>query len=304
MNRRAVLIGINAYAPPINPLRGCVNDIAQIKDILQQHYGFREQDIGVLVDEAATRQRILTSIDRLVAGAESGDILVFHYSGHGSQVDDDSGDEWECRDEILIPYDHDWNNPLRDDDLRIRFDQVPPGANLTIIVDSCHSGTINKLATGTQVPRSVLVPEEIQERIAAKVARRNEAYKAFVAAEYRRMAKDLSPEQLDSVIEDFLSEALDRFKENRYQVVDTSQDNVLLAGCQDRQTSADAYIAGDWHGAFTYNLVRAIHETGGAITYAQLIAEAAKGMTEYQQVPQLECPDELKDRAIFDQFTN
>ena len=69
---------------------------------------------------------ILTGIEWLTDGAGPGDVLVFHYSGHGSQVDDDSGDEWECRDEILVPYDHDWSNPLRDDDLKRRFDRVPP----------------------------------------------------------------------------------------------------------------------------------------------------------------------------------
>lgn len=303
MNKRAVLVGINTYRAPINPLRGCINDVLQLRDVLQQHHGFREDNVALLVDEDATREGILVSLDWLVRGAESGDVLVFHYSGHGSQVDDDGSDEWECRDEILIPYDHDWDNPLRDDDLKAKFDQVPLGANLTVISDSCHSGTMNKLATETQVPRTVLIPNEIQERIAAKVARRNEAYKAFVAAEYRSLARKLSPEELDSAIEGFLAEALDRFRENRYQFVDTRQNNVLLAGCQDRQTSADAYIAGDWHGAFTYHLVRAIQDTGGASTYAQLIQRASKGMTGYQQIPQLECPDQLKDLAILSPFS-
>jgi hypothetical protein len=304
MTKKAFLVGLNAYVSPTNPLRGCVNDVYQIKDILQRHYGFVAEDTKLLLDKSATREGILGGLDWLVEGAQSGDVLVFHYSGHGSQVDDDSDDEWECRDEILIPYDHDWDNPLRDDDLKDRFDRVPPGANLTIISDSCHSGTVNKIATKTEVPRVVYVPPEIQDRIAAKVARRNQEYKAFVAAEYRRMARELLPDELDAKIEEFLGQTLDRFKENRFQFVNTRQNNILLAGCQDVQTSTDAYIEGDWHGAFTYNLVRAIVEAGGTLTYAELVTQASSGMVRYQQVPQLECPEELREVSIFSPFPN
>jgi hypothetical protein len=281
MTKRAFLVGVNAYHPPITSLKGCVNDIHQMRSILQEYYGFKPQDIKLL--------------DWLVEGAQSGDVLVFHYSGHGSHVADENDDEWDCRDEILIPIDHDWNHPLRDDDLKTKFDRVPLGANLTIISDSCHSGTINKDITETEVPRVVLVPPEIQVRVNAKVAKRNAEYKAFVADEYRRLARKLTPDELDARIEDFLAEALDRFKENRFQFVDTRQNNILLAGCQDVQTSADAYIDGDWHGAFTYNLVRAIVQADGTLTHSQLIAEAGKGMVEFQQVPQLECPGPLRE---------
>jgi hypothetical protein len=299
MTKKALLVGLNAYQPPISPLRGCVNDVLQIQEVLQRYYAFAEEDIKVLLDRDATRERILDELDWLVEGAQPGHVLIFHYSGHGSQVDDDSGDEWECRDEILVPYDHTWDHPLRDDHLKEKFDKVPPGANLTIISDSCHSGTVNKFPTDTEVPRAILVPPEIQERIAAKVARRNAEYKAYVAEEYRRLARELSAEELNDRIDEFLAQALDRFRENRFQFVETGENNILLAGCQDVQTSADAYIAGDWHGAFTYNLVRAILEAEGALTYEELVTEAGNGMMQYQQTPQLECPDTLKHLLVF-----
>lgn len=302
MTTKALLVGINAYCPPINPLRGCINDVQQMKGVLQRYYGFAEENIGLLLDKDATREGILGGLDWLVEGAQAGDVLVFHYSGHGSQVDDDSGDEWECRDEILVPYDHDWDNPLRDDDLKNRFDRVPLGANLTIISDSCHSGTVNKAFTPTEIPRVVFVPPEIQKRIAAKVAKRDAEYQAFLAAEYSRLARELSPQDLAARIEEFLAQILNRFKQNRFQFVDTRLNNILLAACQDVQTSADAYIAGDWHGAFSYNLVKAIEEAEGTLTYADLITQASKGMAPYQQVPQLECPEELKALPIFHPF--
>ena len=302
MAKKALLVGINAYQSPINPLRGCINDVQQVKDVLQQYYGFEEGDVKLLLDEDATRDGILAGLDWLVDGTQPGDVLVFHFSGHGSQVDDDSGDEWECRDEILVPYDHDWDNPLRDDDLKERFDQVHLDAALTFIGDSCHSGTVNKVITETEVPRVVFVPPEIQERIAAKVAKRNADYKAYVMAQYREMAKNLSPDELDARLDEFLGDALRKFKENRYQFVSTRENNILLAACQDVQTASDAYIAGDWHGALTYNLVKAITTASGTLNYTELITKASKGMTRYQQVPQLECPDELKGLPIFSPF--
>jgi len=302
MTSKALLVGINAYNSPINPLRGCLNDVQQMQSVLQQYYGFPAENVRLLRDEEATRQGILAGLAWLVEGAQASDVLVFHYSGHGSQVDDDSGDEWECRDEILVPYDHDWDNPLRDDDLKAVFDRVPLQANLTIISDSCHSGTVNKDFTPTEVPRVVFVPPEIQERIAARVARRDADYAAFFAAEYDRLAREISPQDLAARIQEFLAQILNKFKQNRFQFVDTSLNNILLAACQDVQTSSDAYIAGDWHGAFTYYLVKTIVEAEGALTYAELITRASRGTAAYEQTPQLECPAELQALPIFRPF--
>jgi len=302
MTKKALLVGINAYRPPINPLRGCLNDVQQMQSVLQQYYGFPAENVRLLRDEEATRQGILHGLAWLVEGAQAGDVLVFHYSGHGSQVDDDSGDEWECRDEILVPYDHDWDNPLRDDDLKAVFDRVPVAANLTFISDSCHSGTVNKALTPTEIPRVLFVPPEIQERIAAKVARRDAEYQAFLAAEYDRLTRELSPQDLAARLQELLAQILNKFKQNRFQFVNTSLNNILLAACQDVQTSSDAYIAGDWHGAFTYNLVKTIVEAGGNLTYAEFISRASRGTAAYQQTPQLECPAELKTLPIFRPF--
>ena len=69
---------------------------------------------------------------------------VFHFSSHGTQVDDQSDEEWECLDEVIVPYDHDWDNPFRDDDLRAIFEKIPEGVAFTFVADCCHSGTIQK----------------------------------------------------------------------------------------------------------------------------------------------------------------
>ena len=50
MAKRAVLIGINKYRTPGADLRGCVNDVKNLKKVLTEYYGFAGKDITVLTD--------------------------------------------------------------------------------------------------------------------------------------------------------------------------------------------------------------------------------------------------------------
>ena len=138
--RRALCIGIDAYEPP-NALRGCVNDTQEWRKALGA-LGFR---VDTLLDKQATRQAILDALGGLVRSAKSGEVLVFQYSGHGTQVPDYDGDEREGKDEALVPFDFDDGAFLVDDDLRAVFSQLPDGVNLTCFIDCCHSGTITRM---------------------------------------------------------------------------------------------------------------------------------------------------------------
>ena len=141
--KKALLVGINRYPDPRNELKGCVNDVRQMAETLKSRYGFPgDGNMRILTDARATTKAILDGLAWLTAGASPGDSLVFHYSGHGSQVPDRNGDETTDRlDEILCPYDLDWDHPLTDDDLAAACANVPQGALLTVILDCCHSGT-------------------------------------------------------------------------------------------------------------------------------------------------------------------
>ncbi len=117
--KKALLVGINRYPDPRNELKGCVNDVRQMAETLKSRYGFPgDGNMRILTDARATTKAILDGLAWLTAEASPGDSLVFHYSGHGSQVPDHHGDETTDRlDEILCPYDLDWDHPLTDDDL-------------------------------------------------------------------------------------------------------------------------------------------------------------------------------------------
>ena len=80
----------------------------------------------------------------LLKGAERGDRLVFHFSGHGSQIADIDGDEDDGADELLCLYGMDWNDPktyLLDDEIHEWTQQIPAGVAVTFLLDCCHSGT-------------------------------------------------------------------------------------------------------------------------------------------------------------------
>jgi hypothetical protein len=142
MSKKALLVGINAY--PTAPLQGCVNDVELMHDLLIQKYDFPADDVRVLCDARATTDAIKHRLDWLVADAKPDDVLVFHFSGHGSQVRD-RGPQDELadhKDEILCPYDLDWRDKvITDDDLAQFIKRVPDGVNFYVVLDCCHSGT-------------------------------------------------------------------------------------------------------------------------------------------------------------------
>ena len=65
---------------------------------------------------------------------------------------------------------------------------------------------------------------------------------------------------------------------------------MLITGCRDTQTSADAFINGRFNGALTFALVEAIRKSKGRLTYRELHDRAADVLKarKFEQVPQLE----------------
>lgn len=68
---------------------------------------------------------------------------MFHYSGHGSQVEDLDGDEVDGNDECIMPVDYKTKGVILDDEINDTIVRpLPRGATLHATFDSCHSGTI------------------------------------------------------------------------------------------------------------------------------------------------------------------
>jgi len=163
MKKFALIVGINHYSTPGMDLAGCVNDANNVKQFLLECCGFEEGGIKMLLDEQATKKNILGHLEWLVSKGVDGVELVYYHSGHGSQVFDESGDEADQLDEILIPHDHDWNDPFLDDYLAKIFSKLPAGAFLSMIGDTCHSGSMTK-----DVVRNIAMPKEMVEKMNGK----------------------------------------------------------------------------------------------------------------------------------------
>lgn len=140
MTKRALLIGIN-YRGSSSELNGCINDVKNMKQYLLQN-GYKEDDITILTEDTKlkpTRKHIIRALIKLFSC--KADQLFLHYSGHGSNVRDVSGDESDGRDETIVPLDYQRSGMITDDQLRGLLDFMSPKSRLTVVLDCCHSGT-------------------------------------------------------------------------------------------------------------------------------------------------------------------
>jgi hypothetical protein len=250
-----------------------------MRDILRNYMGFTNTQIRVLTDRRATKAGILQRLAWLVKDAKAGDTLVFHYSGHGSQIRDRDGDELEDgMDELICPADFDWEGTfITDDDLHAIFKPLPAGVTLEVFLDACHSGTgMRDIEFGRpadlgpaggrpqSVPRFLPPPIDI-------VCRHEGEEDQLKQVQLFNGMRDVAPE--------------------------SASNQVLWAGCRSDQTSADAYIDGKYNGAFTYYFCYHMRRSNGDLSRKDLLSRIRSSLSHggYSQIPQLEATTKLVD---------
>lgn len=147
--KKALLIGINYYNTP-NELKGCIEDINNMKNALKTLYNFKDSDITVLTDsphqtqdKIPNKNNVEKEMKKLFENAVSGDTLFLHYSGHGTQTRDTNGDETDLMDDAIMPQDFMKNGIITDDAIFSNMIQkVPKGVTLCAFFDCCHSGSL------------------------------------------------------------------------------------------------------------------------------------------------------------------
>ena len=141
---RSLLVGVDVYERPEIPrLNGCVNDVALVRRLLKEYFGVPNEDIRVVVNQRATRDAIVHRLRTMIRDAQDGDILVFYYSGHGSQIRDRNGDELSDNlDELICPYDMDWDRRtyILDDDFVALFAEARADVLIEAFFDCCFFG--------------------------------------------------------------------------------------------------------------------------------------------------------------------
>lgn len=159
--RRAVLVGIN-YTGYKGELKGCHDDVKQMKKYLIDKQDFDENDITVLLDDGVhtipTKANIIEAYRRVAKDSAPGDTIFIHYSGHGGHVVDESGDEEDGYDETIIPIDFETAGEILDDDLCDEFvKRIPKGVLVTALMDPHNGGTVLDMPyyfTGEAMKRS------------------------------------------------------------------------------------------------------------------------------------------------------
>ncbi len=183
-------------------------------------------------------------------------------------------------DEILCPHDMDWDKPFTDDELGAFFRGIPKGALATVVLDSCHSGTGLRDARRAELPvrlKAIAPPVDVAHRAEPRIEDRGVNASATMAGPDGRLAA------------------------RRFGVGVTRTGGVLVAACRDNQASADAWIDGDYHGAHTYYLLRALSDLGWKASFREAVAAAGAALARhnFDQVPQLEGPSKLLSAAVF-----
>jgi hypothetical protein len=273
-----------------------------MKDLLQRYYGFGDADLHLLLDEQATVSGIRAGLEWLAQGGIEADaVRVFHFSGHGTYIVDTSGDEPDGRDECLVPYDYKTVGVLSDDALKVLYDRFPRSGNLTLVMDSCHSGSVQRDLNEDRVYRFIPISWDEQERIDAAAKKFAEDQRRAVASGLQEMkGENLTEEEWERKARQLMKQ----FEKTRFGDIRNREANVLLAGCRADQQAADAPIAGKYHGAFTYYLADTIGKASGHITYRDLADAMGKALYAHHfvQIPQLEYRAHRDKQLAFSPF--
>jgi hypothetical protein len=272
MANRALCVGINDYPLDGGDLQGCVNDANDWSDLLAKRFDFPRSEIRVLTDRQAKKRAIVDGLKKLLAGASSGDVLVFTNSSHGSYIPDREDDEPDGYDETMCPYDV-RDAQLTDDEIRELLAEVPRGVRLSVISDSCHSGSVTRAILDEVIPG--------------------------LRFRDRRRVRFLNPALIRRTR--LLTNPRRAKPRGRFAVPQAGMRHVLLSGCRDDEYSFDARIGGKFHGAMTYHAIKAIRAARYRITWTQLVKELNRMLPAagYDQHPQLSGRAEAKGRQIF-----
>ncbi len=302
MNKRALIIGVNAYPDsktskkPVGDLQGCVNDALLMRSVLRDKFGVAEEGIRFLSSPApegqpedlATRANILAGFEELIEKTGTGDMVVVYFAGHGSRVKDRDLDEGSGMDSSILPCDAiRWSSKdefvtdevldITDDEVHVKLLRLAEKTdNVTLVFDSCHSGTMSR---GPGDPHMVArqAPEDERPLEMLAPVQYTEEEKALLAESRRKSASGWAASA------------------GKY---------VMISGCRDSEFSYETEVPGARgdetvkHGALTYYLVEALRSAKPGDTYRDVFERLAPKVmaNNSSQHPQI---DGTQDREIF-----
>lgn len=255
----ALLVGINAYAPGVGRLQGCLNDVAQAQDWLDSTLGPERLAVERLTDTDATRDNLIRCFRTHLGQAGPDDVVLFHYSGHGARWRSATAFKRlypDGRDEGLVCVDsrQPGGYDLADKELAVLLHELAAkGPHIAVLLDCCHSGSATRAADDFTQGRARFTHEVTEERPL-------ETYlDGYYSARARRGAAIEIP----------------------------ASRHILLAACERTQK---AWESKDHRGVFTTALLDVLGRSGSAISYADLFVRIRAAVRRHadDQTPQFE----------------
>lgn len=253
------VIGINDYLGKANDLAGSANDAEDIAGALR---AARAKKIIKFIDQAGTKFNIERAFLKLVADAQSGDTIVFTYSGHGSQEPEPSGRNGEAdgKNETFLLSGYTTKGPgtkerIVDDEIFAWLKQADDkGVNVVFVADSCHSGTMNRSVRNDVVHY------------------RNADFGAIIDDEL-----EFPPPETAKLTENDLKHV------------------TFIGATTDDKLTPEVKIGGKWRGALSWSIARALEgradrDVNGMVDQFELvgfIVPAVASLVESQQTPQV-----------------
>jgi hypothetical protein len=240
----ALLIGINKY-PQNLALGGCLTDVELQKELLIYRFGFQESDILTLTDEQATREAIENAVLNHLVDAKPSDVVVFHFSGYGSQIKLNPAEESLVN--TLIPFDGTYiseNNKivncLLEETLMLLWSQRSP--QVTAILDMSYHAPL----------------------IAPSIASRIRAYEMPPQAELATAELDFQKE----------------LKSKTGGMSDQTPPLVLSATSNSQELAREILLSGFSAGLFTYALTQYLWEATPATTIIHTLSRVGSSIRQ------------------------
>jgi hypothetical protein len=311
--RRALLVGINAYPNPANRLEGCVNDVFLMSSLLQE-CGFQPEEIRVVLDERATTANILDRLHWLLDDVRPDDERVLFYSGHGAQIPAyGAHQEVDRLNECLVPWDFDWSldHAITDKQFVSFYSQLPYDSHFAAIFDCCHSGGLTR--EGGLRPRGIDPPDDIRHRALRWNIELGMWQERNIPSPNRSLARSREGKK-------FLGEKGVTYRMGRAVSLRTLPNRaynlereelghkgpylpIILEACQEAQLSYEYRDGATSYGAFTFSLAKVLRESRTRErnpNFHTLVASTANRLEilGYDQTPSLVGPKRLLRRPV------
>ena len=281
-HKHALLVGVSGYCRQADgqcELGGkywwdlhTAPDVDALRTVLKSEtFGFRDSEIKVLkTPTETTHANIVRAFQEfLIDQTSPGDVVYFHYSGHGTEVRDDDespfnpirGESFDGMDASLVPSDYksqtDGSNNIRGDEITILLQELARRhpSSVTLTIDSCYAGTVTR--GGKRLVRGAKYTGQMP--------------KPNVGGPIKSPSGFVGQGVLDSL---------------GYVLISATRNNQLA------QETADGTM-----GAFTSSFVRALKDANQNTTYRDIFERVSNEISTalYDQNPQIEGP---KDRVL------